>query len=385
MFKRIIASLLALILIFSFAACSKEKKPSEEIVAPEKKVAILVAPEAQYPEDYRAASAIAAEYPDKVVVREYPDSRDLKPGNPQIMEISKELANDSEIGAIIYARATQFTTNAIYAAKDINPELITVCVEPEESIEKIAELANLVLCADWTEYGKAIVAQAKAQGAEYFVMFSFARHINENPLIASQQVAIKAACEEQGIAFAYENSLDPTFSGGFNEAKLFIKESVARLNLNERIKGENVALFSTDSAVQSTLVEITNSKGYIYVSPSFPTAYNGLGEHYEIAMPEENTDVAAYVENAKAAVAADTEGKGRFAIYSYPLATTLVKSAVYCTFDILNGKTTAENMAERVAMRVTDTAIGNTLTVKAYSDKLTNVYATYSDGYVTVK
>lgn len=385
MLKRIIASLLALILIFSFAACNKEKKPAEEIVVPEKKVAILVAPEAQYPEDYRAAAAIAAKYPDKVIVKEYPDSRILKPGDPQIMEISRELANDSEIGAIIYARATQFTVNAINAAKAINPDLVTVCVEPEESVEKISAAANLVLCADWAEYGKAIVAQAKAQGAEHFVMFSFTRHINDNPLVAAQQIAIKAACEEQGIAFAYENSLDPTFSGGFSQAELFIREAVARLTLNERIKGENVVLFSTDSAVQSTLIDVANNKGYIYVSPSFPTAYNGLGEYYEIAMPEDNTDVAAYIENAKAAIAADTEGKARFAMYNYPLATTLVKSAVYCAFDILNGKTTAENMAERVAMRVTDAATGDTLTVKAYNDKLTNVYAAYSEGYVTVK
>lgn len=385
MLKRIIASLLALILVFSFAACNREKKPTEEIVAPEKKVAILVAPEAQYPEDYRAAAAIAAEYPDKVVIKEYPDSRVLKPGDPQIMEISRELANDSEIGAIIYARATQFTVNAINAAKAINPDLVTVCVEPEESVEKISAAADLVLCADWAEYGKAIVAQAKEQGAEYFVMFSFTRHINDNPLVAAQQVAIKAACEEQGIAFAYENSLDPTFSGGFAQAELFIKEAVARINLNERVKGENVVLYSTDSAVQSTLIEVANSKGYIYVSPSFPTAYNGLGEYYEIAVPEDKTDVAAYIENAKAAIAADTEGKARFAMYNYPLATTLVKGAVYCTFDILNGKTTTENMAERVAMRVTDAAVGDTLTVKAYDDKLTNVYAAYSEGYVTVK
>ncbi len=385
MFRKIIASLLALVLVFSFAACSKTKKPTEKIVEPEKKVAILVAPEAQYPEEYRAAAAVAAEYPDKVVVKEYPDSRILKPGDPQIMELSRELANDSEIGAIIYARATQFTVNAINAAKAINPSLVTVCVEPEESVEKIAKLADLVFCADWTAYAKAIVAQAKAQGAEYFVMYSFTRHINENPLIASQQVALKAACEEQGISFAYENSLDPTFSGGSNQAALFIRESVARLNLNERIKGENVVLFSTDSAIQSTIVDITNSKGFIYVSPSFPTAYNGLGEHFEIAMPEDNTDIEAYVENAKAVVAADTEGKGRFAIYSYPLATTLVKSAVHCTFDILNGTTTAENMAEKVTMRVTDASIGDTLTVRVYDEKLTNVFAAYSDGYVTIK
>lgn len=385
MIKRILAVVLSLVLICSFAACNKAKKPTEEIVLPEKKVAILVAPEAQYPEDYRAAAALAAEYPEKVIVKEYADSRVLKPGNPPIMTLSEELAGDSEIGAIIYARATQFTTDAIHLAKKVNPDIVTVCIEPEENAEKLSEISDLILCADSESYAKAIVAQAKAQGAEHFVLFSFERHMNKNPLISAQHIAMEKACKEQGINFVYDNALDPTFSGGFSQASLYIKEAVARLNLNKRISGENVALYSTDSAVQKTLIEVANSKGYIYVSPSFPTAYNGLGEYYEIAMPEDKTDVNAYLENAKAAVKADSEGKARVSAYNYPLATNLLTGALHCTFDILGGKTTAENMAERVAMRVNDAATSDSFAIKAYSEKFSNVFVCYSEGYVTIK
>jgi hypothetical protein len=204
-------------------------------------------------------------------------------------------------------------------------------------------------------------------------------------MLANANTAIKTACEEQGISYVYDNGVDPNWAEKIKGSQKYIKEAVARLELNDKIEGSDVALFSTDSSVQSTIVDITNKKGFIYVSPSFPTAYNGLGEHFEIAMPEDTSDINAYVENAKAAVAADKEGKGRFAIYSYPLATTLVKSAVHCTFDILNGTTTAENMAEKVTMRVTDASINDTLTVKVYDEKLTNVFAAYSDGYVTIK
>ncbi len=382
MIKRIIAVILSLVLICSFAACNNAKKPTEEIVLPEKKVAILVAPEAQYPEDYRAAAALAAQYPEKVIVKEYADSRILKPGNPAIMTLSEELAGNSEIGAIIYARATQFTTDAIYTAKKVNPDIVTVCIEPEEDAETLSSITNLILCADSESYAKAIVAQAKAQGAEYFVLFSFERHMNKNPLISAQHIAMENACKEQGINFIYDNSLDPTFSGGFNQASLYIKEAVARLNLNKKISGENVALYSTDSAVQKTLIEVANSKGYIYVSPSFPTAYNGLGEYYEIAMPEDKTDINAYLENAKAAVKADEKGKARVSAYNYPLATNLITGAVHCAFDILGSKTTAENMAERVAMRVNDAATSDSFTIKAYSENFANVFVCYSEGYV---
>ena len=109
MFKKIIAAFLAAVLVLSLAACGKkEKEPTEPIEAPTKKVAVLVAPEAQYPEDYKAAAELAAAYPEAVTVREYADSRILKAGNPEIMQLSEELAKDSSIGAIIYARATQY-------------------------------------------------------------------------------------------------------------------------------------------------------------------------------------------------------------------------------------------------------------------------------------
>ena len=145
MFRKIAAILLILVLIFTFAACKNGTagKP-EKVVESEKKVAILVAPESQYPEDYRAAQELAAEYPEKVIVKEYSDSRILRAGDPEIMQFSKELASDPQIGAIIYSRATQFTTNAIRSAESVNPNIVTICVEPEESIEIIMNGQSLI-------------------------------------------------------------------------------------------------------------------------------------------------------------------------------------------------------------------------------------------------
>ncbi|MBQ2847371.1 MAG: DUF3798 domain-containing protein [Clostridia bacterium] len=384
--RRIIAAMLAFILVFSLAACKDNGKTDADPVVPsEKKVAILVAPEAQYPEDYKAAAELAKEYPDKVIVKEYADSRILKAGNPEIMTISEELAADSEIGAIIYARATQFTTNAISAAKAKNPDIVTVCVEPEESVDKISEAANLVLCADWAKAANDIVATAKQQGAKYLVVFSINRHITDNPLIANENAALKAACEAEGITHIYENSLDPIYSTGIKGSRQYIKEAVARLYNNEKIEGADVALFSTDSSVQPALIEAANSKGLIYVCPSFPTAYNGLGEVYEATIPEKTADVESYIESIKAAATADTEGKARLSSYKFPLATKLLTSALYCAFDILNGTITSENMAEKVTARVNAVADNKKFTVGAYSETHKNVFAAYCPGFEIIK
>lgn len=383
-FKKIASLILIFALVLSFAACKGGSSKDVDITLPEKKVAILVAPEAQYPEDYAAAAELAAKYPNNIIVKEYSDSRILRAGDAEIMQYSRELAGDPQIGAIVYARATQFTTNAINAAKAVNPNIKTICIEPEESIEKISNIADLVYCADWQKAANGIVDAAAAQGAEYFVVFSINRHISDNPLLRGANEAVKAACEAKGIIYIYDGAIDPIYSGGINGAKQYVRESVARLYNNEKIKGNNVAMFSTDSSIQSTLIEIANEKGMIYVSPSFPTAYNGVGEVYEIAKPETITDVKTYIENAKAAVAADTEGKAKISMYNFALAASLLKGAVYSAFDMLNGAITAENFAQKANDWAIAAADNKNFTVTAY-EGLENTFMCYCPEFETIR
>ncbi len=382
-FRRIIALLTAAVLLFAMAGCKNNAAKGDEVVLPQKKVAILVAPEAQFPEDYRAAKELEAEYPDTVIVKEYEDSRILKGGDPGIITLSKELAANAEIGAIVYARATQYTRNAIYKAKEINPDIVTVCIEPEDNIEELSDLSSLVLCVDWAKAAEDIVAQAKAQGAKYFLAFFVSRTMTSNKLIRDSVNALKTACEVQGIKFISDSSAD-TNSVQIAGAQKYIGEAIARHYMNNDIEGKDVAIFSTDSAVQSTLVEQANKKGLIYICPSFPTAYNGIGEVLEIAAPEKVADVETYVKNAKEAVKADTSGTARLSIYKTPLAAILLRGAVHSAFDLLNGTTTAENMAEKVSSRISVAANSEEFTVAAY-DSMTNVFKAYQPGFETLR
>lgn len=382
LFTKITAILLILVVVFSFASC--KGNTSEKVVEPEKKVAILVAPEAQYPEDYKAAQELAAEYPEKVIIKEYSDSRVLRAGDPEIMQFSKELASNPEIGAIIYARATQFTTNAMRTAESVNPNIVTICIEPEESIETISSIADLVFCADWAKIAADVVAKAKEQGAEHFVLFSINRHITNNPMYAALNTAFKTECETQGLSYVYDNAVDPIYSSGIKGAQLYIRESIARLYNNKKISGNNIALFSTDSSVQSTLVEISRDKGLIYICPSFPTAYNGLGEVFEIAKPEKIADVKAYIDAAKKIELPESELAPRYSMYNFPLATVLLKGAVHCAFDLLNGTVNPENLAEKAQARVTDAADNKAFTIAPYGE-LANAFMAYCPGFETIK
>ena len=389
MLKRILSVLLIAVLVFAMASCGKKKqeeKFSEELKLPDKKVAVLVAPESQYPEDYRAAKALEAQYPDNVVVKEYADSRVLVPGDAEIITLSKELAADDSIGAIVYARATQFTYTAIQRAKEINNSLYTIAVEPEQSLNDIYSEASLVLTADWIKYSKEIVDTAKDLGAEYFVFFSFDRHVSSNPLYAQIKKSIADECYNKRVEFVFENSQDPNYSGGVEKAKFAIKDRIVKLFDSKKIKGTNIALFSTDSSVQSVLVEEAAKRSLIYVSPSFPTPYNGIAEYLDIPLPEDLSDTDAYFETVSSKVNSEIKDGGRFALYTYTLASTLTKAAVYSAFDLLTGEAKVETAADKASVRLKDAAGKNKLSIEKYGPAASgNVLMCYVRGYDIIK
>ena len=402
MFKKIIALLLSLSMIFAFAACKgKEEDPaattgknlplegatSQALSIPDKKVAVLVASKTQYAEDYAAAKSIESKYADKVKVFEYPETSKLVAGDPDIMKISREIASDASYGAIVYARATQYTADAIRVAKEINPDIKVICVEPEGSVDRLAKKSDLILCVDWVKATKDIVAAAKAQGAEYFLMFSHTRHISGSSgldslvmLYATAKNAFSIACEEQGIKFVFDTAPDPTYSGGINDVNRYMREAVARHISSGKIAGKNVAVFSTDAFAQEELLNIAGEKGYIYLSPSFPTAYDGLREIFDIKQPENIADVSAYYENAKTVVTGDA----RYSMYTYPLASVMLYTAVYSAFDILSGKTADGKLADTVTTRATDCAVNEKFTIEKFAD-YSNVYAVYCPAFEIIK
>ena len=382
MLKKILAALLALTLLVSLAACGKNGG-KVKVDLPEKKVAILVAPESQDPESYRRAKELEAAYPKNVIVREYPDSRVLKAGDPEIKTIAEELAADETVGALVFARATQFTDISISAAKEKNPALKFLCVEPEQTLAKLAERSDYVFCCDWSKAAPAIITQAKAQGAETFIMFSFDRQLNDNALASGARVAFETACKEQGMTFYYEQSTDPIFSGGIPHAQQFIAESAARLRRNQKIANENVCFFSTDSSVQTALIELAEKNGFLYVSPAFPSVYSGAAELFpDLKAPEKVKDTATFLTALKEAVAGKAS-KARLSAYTYPLAATLLDGAVFTAFDLLTGKM-GEDPTAHVIARLKEAA-GDGFEAAVFSENLKNVIVGYADGFETLK
>ncbi len=328
--KKFTAVLLALLMLLSLASCGKRTVKVKE--PKDKQVAIILTSQTQYPEDGLTAYELSEKYPDSIVIKPLGDSRELQAGDPDIVTAAREAAQDPKIGAIIFDRATQFSDKAIAEAKKINPDVITIAIEPEREHFEMEGDVDIEFITDWQAYAADIVSAAKQQGAEFFVMFSFPGHINGG-LYMNAKDYLENQCKENGLEFVYSETRDPTYSGGINAARLSVGEAMTALLENKEVRGENIALFSTDSASQSALVKLADEKGYIYVAPSFPTPYNGIGEVFTVNYPADLTDTASYLEALKSSLA---ESRGRFSAVSFPHARAMLIAAVYSAFDMIN-------------------------------------------------
>lgn len=379
--KKITAFILCFAMVLAFAACGKKPQPKEEIKVPEKKVAILVEPAEKNPEEYYAAKALEEKYPDTVVVKELPDSSVLKAGDPEIITVTEEISKDDSFGAIIYARASNFAFDAISRIKNAGSEIVTVCIEPECPVQKLANISDLIIGADWEKAADDMVKTAKESGAEYFTVFSFNRHLN-NEICSDLCGFIENACKENGISYVYDNAGDNFNAGGSIITNRYMKEVFPRLVNNNRIKGENVAMFSTDSTVQKELVNQAETKGYIYICPSFPSISSGIGEYYEV---EYNKSSKEYLSALKSAANAEKDGKGRLWAYNFNLASVLLNAALESTFDILTEAITKENMSEKVCSRLDSQTDNKGFSSRAFKE-YDNVFVAYcGDAFVKVK
>ncbi|MCR5523390.1 MAG: DUF3798 domain-containing protein [Clostridia bacterium] len=373
--KRLPALLLIAALLISVTACGLP----ERLEIPEKKVVILAPSRERYPEEYAAAVSIAEKYSEAVSVREYNDRTFLSTEDPEIITVSKELAADSDVGALIYLRGTQYSDYAQKLAKEANDKLRIITVEPEVSVENIVKTTDLMLCADWKKCCADMLDIAQKRNAKYFVFWSFDRHM-ENPLYISLRGYLEAGCKEKGIAFVGETGLDSAYYDGNREPCEKISESLDALYKDGKVRGNNVALFSTDDAVQSALVKECTERNLIYICPSFPTVYSGIGGVLGVSSKATGTDSGSYVSDIKKALKGSS---GRFSVYTYPLASVMVKSAVKIAFDMLAGKTYYANFEERVPLRVAECAKGGKFTVERF-DFIDNMYICYSPSFENI-
>ncbi len=380
--KKLISLFLIFTMLFAFCACGKKDKPEKnqsiEVVVPDKKTVIMVAPKEEYPEEYLAAHELADAYPDEVLVCEYLDSRIIKAGSTDLVVLSEEYAADETVGAILYARATPFTSDASRKAKTVNPDIVTAAIEPEANIDTVATVCDFVLCADWERYAKDIVKTATDMGAKDFLFLTNDRHLQNSSYVnLKEYIADNCEKNRKTMNFTFRTILDP-FYNNMDAVKADCENQINEL-LEGNFIGKDTVLFSTDSTVQSTLASVAKKKGMYYLCPEFPTAYEGVCQNYKAAYPETVTDIKAYTSSVKKFI---PDAADHFAVYNFPLASVIMKASLYTIFDLLNKEVKSENIIDRLEIRLNDTADFKEFKVRKFVG-VSNTMKVYAPEFIT--
>jgi len=260
-----------------------------------------------------------------------------------MIDIVSALAEDREIRALILNQALPGTSAAVDKFKETRDDVFIVYCTVHDVIKNVSSRANLIFELNELDAGKAMVKQAKKQGAKVFVHHSISRHMS-NPILLSRCNHILEACVAEGMQFVNSTVPDPIAETGFAEAKRFIYEDVAKLVARY---GDDTAFFCTNCSLQVPLIRAVVDNHAIYPQPCCPSPFHGIPEALGIDANVSHTDIG-YVVNEACRIAAEKNMSDRLS--TWPLSASMLFSCTGAEYAIkwINGLVPKTQIDDRV-------------------------------------
>ena len=408
--KKIVALLLALVMVLSLAACagkttqttpatstntsadtSTDAAPAEETPAAADEetpaasdgavhIGIVTGSVSQSEDDRRGAEAFQAEYgEDMVKLAIYPDNftEELETTIQTIVNMS----DDPDMKAIIVNQAIPGTTEAFRQIKERRPDIICIAGESHEDLPEIGSAADLVTNNDFVARGYLIIRTAHELGCDTFVHISFPRHMSYETM--SRRVAImQAACDEFGMKFVLETAPDPTSDVGVPGAQAYILEKVP-----EWVEkyGQNAAYFCTNDAHTEPLLKSLLEYGGYFIEADLPSPLMGYPGALGLDLTEEAGDFDKILAKVEEAVC-EKGGAGRFGTWAYSYGYTVSAGLAQHALNVINGESELCDVDD-IAKAFTKYSPkaswnGSNYTNADTGVKLDNVFLVYQDTYI---
>ena len=408
--KKIVALLLALVMVLSLAACagkttqttpatstntstdtSTDAAPAEETPAAADEetpaasdgavhIGIVTGSVSQSEDDRRGAEAFQAEYgEDMVKLAIYPDNftEELETTIQTIVNMS----DDPDMKAIIVNQAVPGTTEAFRQIKERRPDIICIAGESHEDLPEIGSAADLVTNNDFVARGYLIIRTAHELGCDTFVHISFPRHMSYETM--SRRVAImQAACDEFGMKFVLETAPDPTSDVGVPGAQAYILEKVP-----EWVEkyGQNAAYFCTNDAHTEPLLKSLLEYGGYFIEADLPSPLMGYPGALGLDLTEEAGDFDKILAKVEEAVC-EKGGAGRFGTWAYSYGYTVSAGLAQHALNVINGESELCDVDD-IAKAFTKYSPkaswnGSNYTNADTGVKLDNVFLVYQDTYI---
>ena len=407
--KKIVALLLALVMVLSLAACAGKttqtttpatstdtsadtssdaaadaQTPAEEETPAASDgavhIGIVTGSVSQSEDDRRGAEAFQAEYgEDMVKLAIYPDNftEELETTIQTIVNMS----DDPDMKAIIVNQAIPGTTEAFRQIKERRPDIICIAGESHEDLPEIGSAADLVTNNDFVARGYLIIRTAHELGCDTFVHISFPRHMSYETM--SRRVAImQAACDELGMKFVLETAPDPTSDVGVPGAQAYILEKVP-----EWVEkyGQKAAYFCTNDAHTEPLLKSLLEYGGYFIEADLPSPLMGYPGALGLDLTEEAGDFDKILAKVEKAIC-EKGGAGRFGTWAYSYGYTVSAGLAQHALNVINGESELCDVDD-IAKAFTKYSPkaswnGSNYTNADTGVKLDNVFLVYQDTYI---
>lgn len=314
--KRMFAiTLVVLMCVSLLTSCGKKKSDDW-------KIGIITGTVAQNEEEYRAAQDVKEKLgADRVILQTYPEK--FMDEQETVIANIAGVASDPQVKALVICQAVPGTAAAIDKVKETRDDLLIIVGTSGEDPAMMAERADICLQTDELGMGSAVIEQAKKQGAETFVHYSFPRHMSY-ALLAARRELFKENCEKQGLEFVDATAPDPTGDAGISGSQQFILEDVPKKVAEY---GENTAFFSTNCAMQTPLIKSIYDEHAIYPQPCCPSPFHGFPSALEVNMPEDKKGDALYLIEELRRILAENDMTGRMSTWKVPINMMFIEAS----------------------------------------------------------
>lgn len=305
-----------------------------EPVAGDYKIGIITGTVSQGEEEFQAAQKMIEKFgSDKIITATYPDkfNDEVETTIAQVVSLADQGAK-----AIVFCQAVPGTIAAIQKTRETHPDILFVTGVVAEAPREVAAVADVCLLVDEIGMGTTVIEQAKKQGAETFVHYSFPRHLGYETIAARRELFMET-CEKLGIEYVEATAPDPTGDAGVSGAQQFIVEDVPR-KITEY--GENTAFFSTNCSMQEPLIRGVLEQGAIYPQQCCPSPYHAYPAALNIETLGHEGDVQYMLDQIGEKVT-EAGNNGRVSTWALPINMLMIEAGVDYAIKYCEGQTSA--------------------------------------------
>lgn len=328
-----------------------------------KKVGVLCSPLGWGEENYRMTEKCIEKFgEDRIEVNSLPEDSDVQ----TIVSLASSMASNEEIGALVINEAVPGSIAAADAAKQANPELLVIMVNPSEEPSEVSKSADLAVMTVFNELTVAAADQAAEKNCKVMVLEVPVDQLGMERA-QSRIAACQARCEELGIECVV-NSLPSESDANSRPAMIQAAKEDVYNKLDEY--GDDVGFMSFSSfcstAVFTALCD--EGRGYLVGTPDPGPFAPGFMDAFGITADGEHVLDMEWTNKAIADALKAKGMDGHFCNWEIPYFSTMMYGSIAYSLAYLDG---TENTVDidswiKYAAESFDLTVGDQLEYFAY-------------------